>query len=130
MTGGKMLEPLPELDGPEHSDLVDRLVPASGSATTVQGEVLRATLRLKAEFFRNGCGNWQADPQFFDGFVAFLLTYLCDETFGEETKQLVQRLLAKLQAYGYCDYNKRSREDYLFLDKELAQVQHFRGHGR
>src|SRR5262245_9864029 len=85
-TGGDvMLDPLPELWGPEHSDLVDRLVPDHGPANTVQGEVLRAALRVNAEFFRNGCGNWPADPEFFDGLVAFLLVHLCEGTFDTAT---------------------------------------------
>jgi hypothetical protein len=42
----------------DYWDLVDRLVPDHGAADTVQGELVRAVLRLTAECCRNGCGNW------------------------------------------------------------------------
>src|SRR5262245_26967512 len=118
-----MLHPLPELWGSEHCDLVDRLVPDSGPANTVQGEVLRAAMRVKAEFYRNGCGNWPADPEFFDGFVEFLIAHLCDGTFDAETEVLVKNLLTRLRAYGHCDYPLRSEDEKWSLDKELDKVE-------
>jgi hypothetical protein len=110
-----MDEPLPPLWGSEHCGLMADLVPNSGPADTVQGEVLRAALRVTSELNSSGCGNWRADPTFFDGFVAFLLSHLCDGTFNAETEALAKNLLGRLRAYGNCDYDLRSRDEYLTL---------------
>lgn len=119
-----MIDPLPELFGSEsvYSELLAELVPNAGPADTLQGEVLRAALRVTAEFFSNGCGNWPADPAFFDGFVAFLLTHLCDGTFDAETEALAQNLLGRLRAYGNCDYALRSRDEELALSQQLDKI--------
>lgn len=48
-------------DADERYDaLFDLLVPASGPAATVQGEVIRITGKLTSEIFRNGGANWDA----------------------------------------------------------------------
>lgn len=119
-----MIEPLPSLyeSGSEYYGLLADLVPNSGPADTVQGEVLRAALRVTSEFSSSGCGNWRADPTFFDGFVAFLLAHLCDGTFNAETEALGRKLLARLQTYGNCDYDLRSRDEMLAIDKQLGTI--------
>jgi hypothetical protein len=45
----------------QHGELWDLLVPSSGAAATVQGEVIRITGRVNDEILRNGGGNWDAD---------------------------------------------------------------------
>lgn len=45
----------------QHQELWDVLVPASGHAKTVQGEVIRITGRVSHEILNNGGGNWDAD---------------------------------------------------------------------
>jgi hypothetical protein len=44
-----------------HQELWELLVPPSGAATTVQGEVIRASGRIRVEIDLNGAGNWDAD---------------------------------------------------------------------
>jgi len=61
----------------EYKDLWNRLVPASGQADTVQGEVVRAIGRLASECYRNGNINWDAG---FEMFVDFLKAQICDAT--------------------------------------------------
>ena len=39
----------------------DSLVPSSGSATTVQGEVVRIAGRVNDELLRNAMGNWDKE---------------------------------------------------------------------
>ena len=48
------------IDDPDarYHALFDLLVPASGSALTVQGEAIRLTGKLRSEIFRNGGANW------------------------------------------------------------------------
>lgn len=59
----------------EYAKLWRRLVPKSGKAATLQGELVRAIGRLASEAYRNGNINWDAG---FRAFVNFLHRYLCD----------------------------------------------------
>jgi hypothetical protein len=45
----------------QHTELWDLLVPSSGPAATVQGEVIRISGRIAHELEDNGGGNWDAD---------------------------------------------------------------------
>lgn len=45
----------------QHQELWDLLVPSSGGASTVQGEVIRISGRISDELERNGGVNWDAD---------------------------------------------------------------------
>ena len=44
-----------------HQELWELLVPSSGSAETVQGEVVRISGKIHSELARNGGANWDAD---------------------------------------------------------------------
>lgn len=45
----------------QHQQLWEMLVPSSGAATTVQGEVIRISGRISIEINGNGSANWDAD---------------------------------------------------------------------
>lgn len=45
----------------QHENLWNMLVPSSGHATTVQGEVIRISGRISDEIERNGGANWDSD---------------------------------------------------------------------
>ena len=45
----------------QHQELWESLIPGSGHALTVQGEVIRITGRISYEIMNNGGGNWDAD---------------------------------------------------------------------
>jgi ankyrin repeat protein len=45
----------------QHQQLWELLVPSSGAATTVQGEVIRISGRISIEINANGSANWDAD---------------------------------------------------------------------
>lgn len=65
---------VPITDWPaQHQHLWALLVPSSGTAQTVQGEVVRITGRLSDEIHRNGGANWCAD---FRKMLAALLGHL------------------------------------------------------
>lgn len=53
--------------GAQHRALWDLLVPASGTANTVQGEIIRTSGKMADEIFRNGGANWDR------GFSSMLL---------------------------------------------------------
>lgn len=44
-----------------HQELWELLVPSSGAATTVQGEVIRISGRIHEELYHNGGANWDSD---------------------------------------------------------------------
>ena len=45
----------------KHQELWEKLVPSSGAAATVQGEVIRISVRIHDELYRNGGANWDRD---------------------------------------------------------------------
>jgi len=57
----------------QHQALWDLLVPSSGAASTVQGEVIRVSGRIIDELDRNGGGNWDADyRKMADAFLVYI----------------------------------------------------------
>ncbi len=60
----------------EYGELWDELVPNSGQAKTIQGELVRTIGRLASESYRNGNGNWDAG---FRIMVRFLQKHLNDK---------------------------------------------------
>jgi len=56
-----------------HQELWDLLVPSSGAAATVQGEVIRISGRINDELQRNGGANWDGDyKRMADAFLVHL----------------------------------------------------------
>lgn len=59
----------------QFEELWELLIPSSGSAKTVQGEVIRIAGRVRDEIYRNGGGNWNIDfKKMLDAFLAHLAT--------------------------------------------------------
>jgi hypothetical protein len=94
------VSPIVVKDGPwrqQHDELWDLLVPSSGPAATVQGEVIRISGRLDREIMGNAGANW--DDQFRE-MASALLVYLGSATplsadelaaAGEIVSELVRR---------------------------------------
>lgn len=59
----------------EYGELWKALVPRSGQAETVQGELVRAIGRLAGECYRNGNGNWGPS---FEALIGHLRRWLVD----------------------------------------------------
>jgi hypothetical protein len=75
----------------EAKRLWETLVPDSGQATTVQGELIRCTARLGSESYRNGNANWD------EGFVRmanYLRRHLCDGTFDAVLTRQIEEDIA------------------------------------
>lgn len=53
----------------EYKELWKKLVPKSGQADTIQGELVRVIGRLADEFYRNGNGNWNINYRLFTNFL-------------------------------------------------------------
>lgn len=78
----------------QHSDLWNLLVPSSGPAKTVQGEVIRITGRISNELDGNGGGNWDGDyNKMADALPGFLrLGNSLSETDLKDAEDLVKEI--------------------------------------
>lgn len=72
----------------EHERLWSELVPQSGQAETLQGELIRISGKLTDQAFRNGNMNWDADHERMWRFVGL---HLDDpSTFSEAERNLIR----------------------------------------
>jgi|SRR5688500_7649265 len=72
----------------EQPRLWAKLVPKSGQASTVQGEVIRCTGKMTDEAHRNGNINWESG---YEQMVRFVADTLDDpETFTDEQRQKIR----------------------------------------
>ena len=78
----------------QYAELWDLLIPSSGSAKTVQGEVIRITGKVRDEIYRNGGANWDSH---FKKMLDALLVYLrssvpLDDTLFEEASAIAKEV--------------------------------------
>ncbi|RZL35757.1 MAG: hypothetical protein EOP00_30095 [Pedobacter sp.] len=84
-----------------------KLVPKSGQAATVQGELLRAIEKLRDEAQRNGNGNFNAKCHGL--LIKYLRQYLADEDlFGLAVSQSISD-----------DLNRLTKKDNPYLEDDL-----------
>ena len=76
--------------------LWSKLVPESGQAATIQGELVRAIGRMSDEFGRNGYANWDSGYEILS---ALLAARLSDGTFGPETSEGVKKDIQMIAKY-------------------------------
>jgi hypothetical protein len=97
----------------EHEKLWDRLVPSSGQALTVQGELVRCAGKLTDEAYRNGNANWTPGSGH-DLMLDYIeRTLLSDQTFGPERQANIRKDVKEIRDYehpntggdGTCYYN-------------------------
>lgn len=88
--------PLPQMND-DYWDLADRLVPDHGVAATVQGELVRAVLRVTAECSRNGLGNWD---DYFEALTEFALERFSDGTIDPRLADRARAALERLRDHG------------------------------
>ena len=85
----------------ERNELWEILVPKSGQAATVQGELLRTIAKLEDGCIRNGNMNWDAD---FLLLTDYLLRHLCDEkTFDYDTQEQIEADILDIRDFGNGD---------------------------
>lgn len=105
--------------GKQHQELWELLVPAKGSAATVQGEVIRISGKVSYEIMDNGGGNWDAQfRKMLDALIAHLRsgTPLPPALLTEATE------LAKRMRNG-SDYDAPTRLSELAVQWVLANPQ-------
>ncbi|SHK13498.1 hypothetical protein SAMN05444159_2512 [Bradyrhizobium lablabi] len=79
----------------EHQRLWNQLVPKSGQADTVQGELIRCTGRFSDEAYRNGNVNWDAGHEQMLDFVERTLNQA--NTFDETQKAKVREAVRSIR---------------------------------
>lgn len=106
-----------------------KLIPSSGQADTVQGELLRAIEKLRDEAHRNGNGNFHKDCHGL--LVKYLKKYLIDKSiFGKEVVLKIKKDLRQIsfKTIPYTDddiydfINNRIVDWYLANPKQIAHI--------
>jgi hypothetical protein len=95
--------------GPTFEELWSQLVPGSGQADTVQGELIRAVGKMRDELLRNGYANWDGGYEILSSFA---LARLTDGSFGPTTTEGVRKDIDAIQRYG--------RDESVTYDLEAA----------
>ncbi|MCI5057931.1 MAG: ankyrin repeat domain-containing protein, partial [Flavobacteriales bacterium] len=94
-----------------YNDLWEELVPPSGNASSVQGELLRCIGKLTDEAFRNGNMNW-GDKERFIGLVDYLRSNLLDGTFSDSENKILKTALKELTHFNKIPIDKNSSPHY------------------
>ena len=81
--------------------LWDFLVPSSGVAKNVQGEVIRITGRIRDELYRNGGTNWDKDYQ--KMLDALLVHFASGTSLSECELNEIRKLTTSIRAKGDVD---------------------------
>ncbi|MBN2578872.1 MAG: hypothetical protein JXB10_07770 [Pirellulales bacterium] len=82
----------------EYAKLWKELVPVSGQAKTIQGELVRVIGRLADEFYRNGNTNWDVGYRIFTNFLSKHL--LEDKLFNAQTLDQIKQDIAEIRDFG------------------------------
>ena len=83
----------------ETSDMWSKLVPKSGCAETIQGELVRSIGRIQSEYYRNAMMNW--GDGFFEKMTTFIeVTLKSDGSFSPLTKRYVEALVVLIRKSG------------------------------
>ena len=107
----------------------NNLVPQSGQAESLQGELLRQIEKIAREAQVNGNVNWDGDFEFFCDFLKEKLTEI--DVINDEEKSRVVEALAKFKEHGQYArklYNKEiSDEDFdvmkiAYVENDLYDV--------
>ena len=85
----------------QHNELWQQLVPSSGPAKTVQGEVIRITGKIHDEIFRNGACNW--DKDFRKMLDALLLYFLSGTALNAALLSEAEKSVKQIRSQGDGD---------------------------
>ncbi len=120
--------------GSQNSDRWKAWVPSSGSAPTLQGEVIRALGRIESEFFRNGMMNWGDGSNHYEDFTKLIHTTLkAEKSFSKLVLKIVDADIAAIIRSGEIGKaiaaDKKPREDAFcsnFFIKTAVEASHQR----
>ena len=78
----------------DHERLWKQLVPRSGQADTIQGELIRCTGKLSDEAYRNGNKNWDANHEQMLSFVSRTLDD--PSTFNLDQRTMISKAVERI----------------------------------
>ena len=77
------------------------LVPKTGTATTLQGELVRALDRIEGEYFRNGMTNWGDGSGYYESFTKLIHdTLKAEKTFSKQVKKVLDADIDQIKLSG------------------------------
>jgi hypothetical protein len=97
-----------------HEELWGRLVPNSGQADTVQGELIRVTSRLTDEAHRNGNMNWDDGHELWCDFLE--ATLLDGDSFSEAELARIADALERARDFEHPDTSGHGGPLYLLSE--------------
>ncbi len=97
-----------------HAELWERLVPRSGQADTVQGELIRVTGRLADEANRNGNNNWDEGHELWCDFLEAML--LGGDSFSEAERARIADALERARDFDHPDTSGHGGPLYLLTE--------------
>lgn len=119
----------------EYDTLFDLLVPRSGEAESIQGELVRAIRKLESDYYRNGSANFFPH---YRGLATFLRKHLrLKSIFDTATIEQIEKDIETMKEHGrgYVDYNEgedcydritdrvveycRARPNLIWIDKSV-----------
>lgn len=90
-----------DFEGLKISELAKQLVPKSGHADSLQGELVRAISRLEAEYYQNGNMNWGDGSNFYENFARLIHTTLkAEKSFSKLALSLLDIDIAAIRKSG------------------------------
>lgn len=110
----------------EYDELYDKLVPSSGEAPTVHGELIRGISRLTYDYYNNGNCNVREAIRNYEVVIDPYYMDMIDFMFDELPKQYhvnVEKLLdfITMYNYGYGDYDF-SDEDNDYYNRVMDDI--------
>lgn len=104
----------------QHAELWDLLVPGSGHAGTVQGEVIRISGKLSYELLDNGGVNWDTD---YNDLANALHQYVCMGTpLSSEEQEEFRRLIKSIKNADERELNRLAELSVKWVTLNLAPI--------
>lgn len=83
------------------SKLWEKLLPAQGASDTLQGELVRALLRLESEYYKNGMMNWGDGSKFYENLTELIhKTLKSDPGFSGLVKSIIDADISEIKESG------------------------------
>ena len=102
----------------EHTRLWAELVPGSGEADTLQGELIRIAGKLTDQAFRNGNGNWDEEHERLWRFIGTKIG--ADPTFSKAEQNLITEKIEEIIRDKDCPNLNGESSPYYFISERVV----------